>query len=647
MKTSIQITQTTEDDYKAFTEFKEGSGGRGVPRLRYTPQPYPHEEIAVLVQRDLNEPNMLHAFAKHHNMNLSRLGDVCVLSQHIPAEDVNGVHYVFSGNVIHDGKFIFGMDELVNENISSVDLRDDYGEFSMVTVSNNSVELSADFFGMAQWYYFDNDDVFAASNNYHMLLLVLSACGVTLSMDVERSCVSLITAGWMFSTTPSKKLDVDFCKMNLPYERLRFDLGNRLTIEKTELFDLVSSVEKWDEDVYESYVRAAKAEIAENVHAVFVHDRFDTVVIDLSGGFDSRVVFAIACGLPKKLRSKIKIQTSSGYSADDIDIAASINNVFGYDFVSMNDDEYDEILQDGWINFASISRNLGVRNEPAVCGIDYKTDRVINLCGGVGDAVLGYRRATGGYNYSSPRVFADFSGSPFKRSIEGLEEVFTLQDELLRETLDAFSWCDDLVKKVNNYYLCFRNRSHFKNNMPRRGLIRTNVLFSKYALKAKWMYFNRFQNNTVPSEKLSIDLLTMIDPLFSAIPFCRENDNDLPRSEDLLNTCNIKLELDKQIKNVKPLENYGSKSSEKTYIAKCISYYMDLDLVREMLCHLVDYSVEYRNVAIAYFRLLSEIDKNPLEKHSKLIQQRVKSFIINVYNAYYQIAICEGNGDIL
>lgn len=44
------------------------------------------------------------------------------------------------------------------------------------------------------------------------------------------------------------------------------------------------------------------------------------------------------------------------------------------------------------------------------------------------------------------------------------------------------------------------------------------MLFSKYALKAKWLYFSKFTDNQVPDEKISIDLLSAINPLLAVLP---------------------------------------------------------------------------------------------------------------------------------
>ena len=113
-------------------------------------------------------------------------------------------------------------------------------------------------------------------------------------MNIKRSRVNMITTGFTYGSSFSKKMDVEGCCMTLAYETLNYSTTFGLSIEKTSLWEIISKKESWNEDQYEEYLFKAKEELTEICTAIFEHPKFNEIVIDVSGGFDSRIVFAVA-----------------------------------------------------------------------------------------------------------------------------------------------------------------------------------------------------------------------------------------------------------------------------------------------------------------------------------------------------------------
>ena len=217
---SIAIKKLEGTDISAFENFLK-SDREELPRLRLAPLAAPHEDIAVVAYK--RGTARLEGFAERYQFVLSAYdGGIVSLSRRTPVQSVDHSRYIFSGYTFYRGKMLIGMNE-VAETVEDIrDLRETYGEFSACIIGGGQIICSSDFFGMVPWFYFDNDQIFAASNNYHLMLLLLTEIGVKLSMNIPRSRVNIITSGFTYGTVFSKDLDVGGCKVNLAYEELHY-----------------------------------------------------------------------------------------------------------------------------------------------------------------------------------------------------------------------------------------------------------------------------------------------------------------------------------------------------------------------------------------------------------------------------------------
>lgn len=217
--------------------------------------------------------------------------------------------------------------------------------------------------------------------------------------------------------------------------------------------------------------------------------------------------------------------------------------------------------------------------------------------------------------------------------MEELSEVFHDQEVIINNTLSNYDSCDCLFKKFQQLYIDSRNRfiCGSSHNIENNNL-RIPMLFSKYALKAKWLYFNKFTNNEVPDEKVSLDLIAAINPLLAVLPFAQNNDNVIPKADNLLNPTNVRILPDNSYMKAPITEKLPN-----LYKEKVIEYIDNLDIALQMLLHIYDYSKEYYPVCLALYKVIMLLKEQP----SEIKTSHARETIRKIYDIYYEIRIIE------
>lgn len=217
----IAIKQLTEEDEQTFQAFLK-TERRTLPKLHIAPLPFPHEAMAVFC--NIRTDNLAET-AKSCDMMLKKIDEYTTILTHRPVFENSSETYAFSGYVLKDGILTFGADELALSDLKPNDLEGCYGEFNLLRIGGGRIELTADFFGMSPWYYYADGATFAASNHYHLLLESLKLCGVHLTMNIRRSRVNIITSGYTYSNNFTADMDVNNCRLSLPYEKIIYGVG--------------------------------------------------------------------------------------------------------------------------------------------------------------------------------------------------------------------------------------------------------------------------------------------------------------------------------------------------------------------------------------------------------------------------------------
>jgi hypothetical protein len=299
--------------------------------------------------------------------------------------------------------------------------------------------------------------------------------------------------------------------------------------------------------------------------------------------------------------------------ADDVSIAHAVNNLYGYEiWNSFETDTSDIFSESGDLQLFNLSLGLGCYTnleDIRKCDAD---PRSIKIMGGGGDILFGFFRVYGDYarhlaglddNALIEKIAADARHRLPRSSLST-----TAAADLVQEVLSEFPDELHLYRKLHLLYLLFRNNVHFTSFRYRNNLLTLNVLHSKQALRAKWMYWSRFERNDIPPEKVSIDMLNALNPLVAQVPFASENDPYLPLPEDLLQPTNVELELDTA---VKPYTYRSTKPTEVTYSAKAREWMRDLDHAYELLDRIEQYHSDYAEIVSMLRNLLVEHESDP------------------------------------
>ena len=625
---AIAIKELTESDVLKFDSFmKDGpKTKKKLPSLKVSDLVKPHNTLSILHIKSTTLKDSVNNIPSFVNV----ISSIYVETPLSPQIDSDGSYHLFSGYIFHEKKMYIGKEAYAIPKLHSID--EAYGEYALCHIDKyGNITLKSDYFGMSPWFYYDDKDLFLASNNYHHLLKTLGSLKIKLTMNIKRSRVNMITTGYTYGSSFSKKMDVEGCCMTLAYETLNYSTTFGLSIEKTSLWEIISKKESWNEDQYEEYLFKAKEELTEICTAIFEHPKFNEIVIDVSGGFDSRIVFAVASTLPKKLRKKIITHTRASGVKDDIEKARYVTGLYNYPTYSYVDEDYTKLHISDEINLDHISRTLGtysVSSNLYTSGYS-KTDR-LELTGFIGDALIGYKRIRGELDYSlgDKKLLKRLGGCVLWNSVSQLKEVFDDQEQIIFETLNNYDFCDCLFKKFHCLYIDSRNRMIFNSSRNvENNNFRIPLLFSKYALNAKWMYFNKYNNNEVPDEKVSIDLLTIINPLMAIIPFSEQNDDVIPSKEKLLNPSNVNATFTTNNKLVKRTND------STTYRKEVLEYIDNLDTVENMVYEICAYSEEYYNVCLGIFTYIQLLREAPEEIKSRQARDTIRK----IFDIYYQI----------
>lgn len=622
----IAIKEITKNDELLFEEFLK-TERKSLPKLKLAHLAHPHKDIFVSnfdVKLKTNE-------WKYHKTQTECF---TVVSQEIPFTIDNGL-FLFSGYCFYNSEMFIGANEAIS-GVGSIDnMSDLYGEYCTCYIYNKSICLKSDFFGMEPWFYYYKDGRFAASNNYHLLLILTSSAIKGVKLDIRRSRVNILTSGFTYGTPFSKKLDVENFYLLFAAEYLIFDQQKGLQLKKNSLSEILDSHEEWDDNLYKEYIYKAKKEIYECCLAACKSHHFEKIVVDVSGGFDSRVVFATITNMPDQYKYKIFTHTRKSGTSDDIEKAAALTNIYNYKKHSYEkvDDTRLYINDRNEINLDHISRTLGTYSVSSYLYTSNYTDfKTLELTGYLGEVVLGYKRCRGELNYSlgDRRLLRRIGGCYLHNEVTHLAEVFNDQEQLINETLGLYANCDCLFKKNQRLYIDTRNRfiCNSSHNIENNNL-RIPMLFSKYALKAKWMYFNLFTNNKVPPEKVSIDLIDSINIVLGAFPFAENNNEVMPKSETLLNHSKIRVNPDYTVYDAPRTNN-----RKNLFCDQVLKFMDDLDIAEQMLLQIYDYSQDFKNICLGLYTVLQKFKANTKDFRTSHGRETIRK----IYDIYFQMS---------
>ena len=203
------------------------------------------------------------------------------------------------------------------------------GGFLSIEWSSQTVEIQHDCFGLYPVFYYQNNDIFIASDS----LFVISRTMKMLGFDVSLNKKSILTRSWTHGLACSlmtKETMITGVTYLLPCSRLRI-YTDKNSIQMREYNLDVKKIFHRPNKPYLHALMAAKSEILSVVHSLSKGTKLG-YKLGLSGGLDSRIILALILQT-EKLKEKTYINSNTHISRlGDYEIVKSLSDEFNFEF---------------------------------------------------------------------------------------------------------------------------------------------------------------------------------------------------------------------------------------------------------------------------------------------------------------------------
>lgn len=435
---------------------------------------------------------------------------------------------LLSGTAICKSRFIFGQADVTSD-LSVQDFSSALGNFVVVGAEENGILISTDYFGFSKIYYYEQGSSFFASNSYHLLLRSLKAIGINLEVDFDVACSKLNFINLQpFAQSFTRRMDVAGV-MCLSIDKA-ISIGDEgvLFVDKSIAKDLEAE-SKISDSEYLELLNKAKDEIINNVAAVVKHPKFKRIIVDVSGGMDSRLVFCAVTNLPQ-YRDKIFINSQDTRGApQELPVALTINENYRYKYDNIP--EKIEVLSPKGLYEDTASYYMGTYYSYNYPYFKVRRDETIRLTGGGGEVIARpyYSRAylNTDLDIEDPEFFVNkyFDALGYLSVLGKNSNIHDISKELFLEELKLIPGTS-AIEKFDLHYLYHRNGFHFSEGLR----VDTSgpefaILQSKSAFQIKKRTFAQHK-----SIKFQLDLMSALNPLLSQYPYESDKDNSAKAS---------------------------------------------------------------------------------------------------------------------
>ena len=487
--------------------------------LNFVDTAYPHQSF-LLIQASENSIAKLHLPLMAERLSI---GDTMTLYSVTGTSDVEDAKAVLSGNAFVDGKFIHGQSDLAQ--CRKAGLMEAYGDYTTVIIDKHQLTISNDYFGVQKIYYLQTEDGLIISNRHHLLVFAAVKCGFRLSLNKTTVQSHLISgASQPFAQTLSNDSLVQRVKILPVHNRLVISKSG-MTLEAKSIADLLFSQRRvLSDSEYLTLLNKGKEDVVNNMQAIFNHPRFSHVLVDLTGGMDSRAVFGALNNI-KGAHEKTRINSCETASLpDDQKIAVTINNAFGYKYDDITEEFTQctnaELLNEYYSHLSGIYYAYDPKN--ILCQTVSLKD-TINVTGFFGEICLrpyysrSYLESLSGLGLAE---FVDKLVDQHSLSTFGGKEALVQFKSVMFDALSALPG-ETALEKYDLHYLYFRNGLHcsdiyrLNKKTPRVG-----ILQSKHLIDIKLNTYSR-----INAVKLENDFIACLNPLLACFPYDTEKDN--------------------------------------------------------------------------------------------------------------------------
>lgn len=439
-------------------------------KVPFWPTPYPFEDFLVVafkgaavedripaIQREASRLNL----KVHSRIRFGSISSLVISSRTCHAKDRTHLT-LLSGVAQLRGSFYFGQDSIKPSDISDEWLEqmcESVGIFTLLHADAHSMTITQDLFGCGTLFYIQERDFLVVSNRYHLLLLCLSWIGYRPRLDLDKVIGTIYSTNTFLHQNISSRMDfVGIFQLPLDKSIVIDEVGWRL-VSKGAIRDLFAGC---DNSEYEQLLLEGKEEVIANIKSVLECGRFSKYLADLSGGFDSRAVFAAILNIEDALK-KIEVLTKD--VPGDLEIAVGITNLFGARFYTEEPDapQFPLTVRESLNIWRSYFMGTYYRLGIGAWSPLGKNISQIRFSGGVGEI----------YRTFWNKIFAKIAAqavsagdlvsrltSSFAPLSPKLTRFKNRLDELLLTEINSLPG-ETHLEKFESHYLYFRNRYHF------------------------------------------------------------------------------------------------------------------------------------------------------------------------------------------
>ncbi len=496
------------------------------PELPVYAPTYPFQNICLIRSSNPLDRRFLDTIDHTLGMQTAFFADahLCVLSDRELKHDKN-MRYGVSGIFSKNDRLFFGENDVHSEEHFPLH---EIGSYTFVRAKDDEVNLATDYFGVTKLYLFQSHKLTATSNNYHLLIRTLKLLGGQLSINKTRAIANFAFVNVQpFHQAFCRQTNMRSIQIIAPGHSIAIT-KQKLSFTQTPLLQDLNPSEPVDLDEYSRLVQSAKTEIINNVKAALEHPSFESVIVDLSGGMDSRAVFAAVTHHPQH-RDRVRIHSRFSVTEPlDLDVALSLCRLYGYKYDDLPAQRAFRFGETPWD--AAWSYNLGQYFSHTPNPIITSMSNTIRLVGFYGEICARpyYSRSylNGELDVPDNETFAKgYLARLYHFSLTSRETgcLDALHGYFLEE-LNCLPGATAL-ERFETHYLYYRNALHcngaFRNEF---SCAEWGPLQSKHLFRAKHSTFQRFK-----SVKAELDLIELTNPVVAAHVYQSENDNDARR----------------------------------------------------------------------------------------------------------------------
>ena len=533
------------------------------------------------------------------------------------------------------------------------ELSEKVGYFTFLSVDDEKLVIGNDFFGFGKLFYYTYENQFIVSNRYHLLLLAMKRLRTKIELDYDVILAS-------FFSPPVFNQDF-FASELYVKDTYCLEVGKRIEICSYEIKYIKNPAiyragnVNISDDEYRKLIQISGDEIIRNVQGVVNAPEYPKKVLDLTGGMDSRVVFAALTNI-QDAHKKVGLYTNQSSGQDDIKVACTLADAYGYKF---DGDFYDlESIKKNHMDYTfqeqldmEMSYHLGTWFEPDSLWVPKKKNNgYIRLTGGTAIIKPYYTKKypfSNSNNISCKEIIHRMILVDAKWNYFDYEHMGKKFERICSKSLEESPGASS-KQKFESMLLMYRNRSHFDYSLRTAESIVTvcpfmsKTLYGVFYDTYLYKYINlqhdliNYLNATVgafeyENEDYNVERAELIDELMFIEP---KNKGLLLKKQSRIDKWSEEI---KQVKNEKTVDEDPMYDSWR--VAKEIGFDKCLyDVVLKHFANVMQYDNRFfeESVGFPMFLWLEKFDVSSPRKKNRLKVWFGKlasiSYLINLMN---------------